>query len=190
MHWYSSDFHFGHAKILEYDNRPFATIEEMNEEIVNRFNEVVKPDDELFYLGDFALGLNGQIDKIYEYRSRFNCKHWRYVLGNHDDLIKKNEERLLADRVFDSIEYYMEIKENKKKMVLSHCPFLTWNGANHGSWCVHGHCHHNLQPDPYSLRVDVGVNGWNYYPVSFEQIADYMRNKQYRPVDHHSVGVW
>ena len=52
----TSDQHFGHARISELAERPFATVEEMNAELVRRWNEVVGPDDSVLHLGDLALG--------------------------------------------------------------------------------------------------------------------------------------
>ena len=53
-HYFSSDFHLDHTNILKYDNRPFASIEDMNEEIIKNHNRTVNPEDNFYFLGDFA----------------------------------------------------------------------------------------------------------------------------------------
>ena len=52
--WFTADFHFGHANIIRYCSRPFATVEEMDQTIVERLNASVKPNDVLYFLGDFV----------------------------------------------------------------------------------------------------------------------------------------
>ncbi len=54
--WFTSDFHLGHFNIIRYCNRPFADTQEMNEAIVERMNASVKPNDVLYFLGDFCMG--------------------------------------------------------------------------------------------------------------------------------------
>ena len=56
MVWFTADFHLGHSNIIRYCERPFASAAEMDEEILVRMNECVKPDDELYFLGDFCMG--------------------------------------------------------------------------------------------------------------------------------------
>ena len=54
--WVTSDTHFNHANIIKYCNRPFSSVEEMNETIIANWNKVVSEDDMVYHLGDFALG--------------------------------------------------------------------------------------------------------------------------------------
>ena len=52
--FFTSDTHFWHSNIIKYCNRPFMDIEEMNEEIIKRWNDKIEKDDLVFHLGDFA----------------------------------------------------------------------------------------------------------------------------------------
>lgn len=54
--FFTSDTHFNHAKVIKYCARPFASVEEMNRELLSRWNAVVGPEDTIFHLGDFAMG--------------------------------------------------------------------------------------------------------------------------------------
>ena len=69
--WFTSDFHLGHFNIIRYCNRPFADTREMDEVIVDRLNALVKPNDTLYFLGDFCLGKH---DNVAAYRNRLACK--------------------------------------------------------------------------------------------------------------------
>jgi calcineurin-like phosphoesterase family protein len=79
MIFFTSDHHFDHANIIKYCNRPFLSVDEMNEEIVKRWNQVVDANDTVYYLGDFSLG-KGSVEKFVP---RLNGEKY-LVMGNHD----------------------------------------------------------------------------------------------------------
>jgi calcineurin-like phosphoesterase family protein len=148
MIYFSADQHFSHQNILKLCNRPFSSIEEMNETIINNWNVTVSKNDTIYILGDFAWRnpkpfierLNG--NKI-------------FILGGHDKKLKG--EKLL------------EVKINDIAFVLCHFPLYSWNKEYYGSIHIHGHIHNN--PIAYKHnRINVGVDVWNFYPVSIEQI--------------------
>lgn len=78
--WYTSDTHFWHANVIKYCKRPFETVEEMNRELIRRWNERVAPGDTVFHLGDFAMGPRSVIAPT---RAKLNGKI-HLVKGNHD----------------------------------------------------------------------------------------------------------
>ena len=84
--WFSADFHFGHSNIIRYCDRPFASATEMDEAILDRVNESVTADDELYFLGDFCIG-GPKVAGAY--RQKIRCKKVYFILGNHDRVIKK-----------------------------------------------------------------------------------------------------
>ena len=79
--WWTSDTHFSHANIIRYTKRPFADVSEMNAELIARWNRVVAPGDEVWHLGDLALGQD--IARQVAMTSVLNG-HRRLVPGNHD----------------------------------------------------------------------------------------------------------
>lgn len=81
MRWFTSDLHFGHANIIRFCDRPFDDTKTMNEAICRNINNSVTPDDELWILGDFAMG---QIDQTLLYVERFTAGRVVLVPGNHD----------------------------------------------------------------------------------------------------------
>jgi calcineurin-like phosphoesterase family protein len=60
-----------------------------------------------------------------------------------------------------------------------------WNGSHKGDWQLYGHSHGTLPDDPNALSCDVGVDCWNYFPVSMEQLRAKMKTKNYKSIDHH-----
>lgn len=180
MIWFSSDFHFGHANVIKHCNRPFSSVEEMNEALVDNWNSRVSKTDEAWILGDFSFL---PIDETLSILNRMNgVKH--FVKGNHDRVLKGYEH------VFQSFQDYRELKWNKKKYILSHYPFFSWNGAHRGSVHLHGHCHGTVNwANEDTTRLDVGVDVHNYTPISIEEVEAIMETKLYKAVDHHQVSV-
>ena len=74
---FTSDHHFGHKKILEYTNRPFETVDEMDEAMIARWNEKVGSDDEVYHLGDVGLSSSGKLRNILD---RLNGKIYHIIV--------------------------------------------------------------------------------------------------------------
>jgi calcineurin-like phosphoesterase family protein len=188
MIWFTSDYHLDHKNILEYSNRPFSTVEEMNEVIIGNCNDLVYPNDDLIYLGDFAF--NKSIDRILELRRKIRCRKLYFIFGNHDKLIRKNAGKLFPDFQIwgDYAEETLVIPKNggeKKLFVLSHYAFRTWNKSHYGSYQLYGHSHGSLPDDPNSLSFDVGVDCHDYKPINIDRVVEIMNKKTWKPIDHH-----
>lgn len=172
--FYTSDTHFFHRNIIRYSNRPFASVEEMNEEMVRRWNARVQPRDIVYHLGDVSFG---RIEPTRNLLDRLNgiihlCP------GNHDP---RELQRL--DR-WESVEHYREIYDSNRKVILLHYGMRVWNKSHHGSLHLYGHSHGSLPGNNQSL--DVGVDCWDYRPVTLKEIMERMAGlPPYRSQDHH-----
>jgi calcineurin-like phosphoesterase family protein len=178
-----SDTHWGHKNIIKYSNRPFNSVEEMNEKLILNWNEVVQPNDIVYHLGDFAFL---PYDDLKKTARRLNGeKH--LILGNHDKEIIKNRSDLLSSGTFRTIQNYVELKNEGEFFVLFHYGQRVWNKSHHGSIHLYGHSHGSLPP--HGRSVDVGVDckevSPDYRPVSFTEVMAYMKNRQGEVVDHH-----
>lgn len=97
--FFTSDHHFGHTNILKFCNRPFNSIDEMNEELIKRWNEKISPEDEVYHLGDFALTTSEQFKEII---NRLNGTIY-LIVGNHEGTALGNRKR------FKWIKEYYEL---------------------------------------------------------------------------------
>lgn len=186
--FFTSDTHYGHANIIRYCNRPFGSPEEMHETMIERWNSKVKPGDVVYHIGDFAMRMG--VPEVETIVRRLQGEV-HLVLGNHD---LKNKSVLRACGFAEKVPY-KELKVGEQKIVMCHYPFLTWNKSHHGSWDLHGHCHGTLKPrscpfcqkteESTARRMDVGVDCWNFYPISFEEVRQQMEKVKFSPVDHH-----
>ncbi len=167
--WFTSDLHLGHANVIKYCNRPFESAEEMNEAIINNFNECVKPEDTVYILGDVALC---KADKLNSFLCRMNG-HKHLIFGNHDKDIRKEKFK----HHFAWTGDYKEVKVGDQKLILMHYAMRTWNKQHRGAWQLYGHSHNNLPDLPTLLSMDVGIDAHNYRPISFEEVKVHMEAK-------------
>lgn len=188
--FFTSDTHFGHANIIKYCKRPFDSVEDMDNTLIHNWNAIVRPEDTVYHLGDFAVGGGPAAP----YLRRLNGTIY-FCLGNHDkrlrfikaylDIELELQSYLNDDKVKLGIPYLREVTVEKQEIVLCHYAMKVWNGSHKGHWQLYGHSHGTLPDDPNALSCDVGVDCWNYFPVSMDQLQAKMKTKTYKPVDHH-----
>ena len=186
--YFSSDHHLGHKNIIKYSNRPFCDIHEHDSEIIARHNKIVKPNDIVYFLGDFSLG---QPKHFINYLWRFNGQI-NYIFGNHDksarEIVRRRELRDQYKDLDDKIKFlgdYSKIRFNNQKIILTHYAFRVWDGSHRGTWNLYGHSHGSLPDNPNAMQIDVGVDCFNYNPIDFYQIQEIMNKKNFKPIDHH-----
>lgn len=183
--WFTSDLHVDHRNIVQYCNRPW-TFEQQREEIVHRWNSRVGMFDKVYHLGDFVFAGSKATDKVIELIKDLNGEI-HFIKGNHcqENLWKRIEDANLAHVAW--VKDYHEMKVGNQKIVMCHYPFETWNGAHHGSWHLHGHCHGSLPPR--GKRLDVGIDNHPDRQVfSFEEIQEHMSKQVFVANDHHTEG--
>lgn len=165
--WFTSDTHFGHANIIRFCNRPFDNIEEMNEALIRNWNECVQPNDDVYHLGDFSF------ERKPENTARRLNGNKHLIKGNHD---KRHHLKLIAP-FFNWIKDVYELKVDKKIRVwLSHYAHRRWPKSHHGTIHLYGHSHGELED--FGKSTDVGVDAWDYRPVSLETIVKMMEKRE------------
>ena len=162
MYWFTADEHYNHKKIIEYSNRPFESIEQMDEKLIANFNEVVGKGDVTIHAGDFCW-LNKKEEVYDKYVKKLNGTHI-LLIGSHDHWQS------------DSAQFIWRKRINGTIIMVCHYCMRTWESSHYGAYQLFGHSHGRLQtPDTY--QHDIGVDNNNYYPVSYEQIVEIMNKK-------------
>ncbi len=167
MRYYIADTHFNHSNIIQYCNRPFNNVEEMNEELIKRWNNKVTNKDEVFILGDFIFANKWEeVDKIL---NRLNGKKY-LIKGNHDHYLKDKSGN--PEFRFEYVRDISEHKDEGHTVILCHYPMLSWNKSFHGSILLYGHIHNNPLPytPPNSYNVGVDVN--DFEPKTLKEIME------------------
>lgn len=172
MLFFTSDLHLHHERILQLTNRPFESVDEMDDALVRNINETVGTDDVLWILGDVCMGKE-KIQSCERFLDALDCKEVHLIIGNHD--ARKRREDLLTVG-FSSVSDYEEVKLGGKKLgILCHYPLMSWNSMRHGSIMLHGHIHapasYNVENKANGIRrYDVGVDANDFRPVSADSI--------------------
>lgn len=181
--FFTSDLHFGHENVIRFDNRPFNTVEEMDEEMIKRWNTKVGKGDIVYVLGDFIWKaatneavriirrLNGQIILI---------------KGNHDRFLHNAAAKKALAGIKDYDDICVTLEDGTtRRCILSHYFIPFCNGHRYQAIHLHGHSHlteeaaeesritTELNEKGYDLKIyNVGCMYWNYTPVTLDEILE------------------
>lgn len=176
--FFTSDHHFGHQNIIRFCNRPFESVEQMNSELIRRWNEKIQKGDDVYHLGDFALCSNEVFSEI---REQLNG-NIHLIAGNHEATALNNRKRFAWMKEYYELKVKDEDSPNGvQRIVLFHYAMRTWRGASRGTWHLYGHSHNTLPDWENSLSFDIGVDCHNFYPLSYEEVKSIMKQKNWTP---------
>lgn len=181
MIFYTSDTHYGHRNVIAYSNRPFANIEEMDEVLVTNWNTVVKPQDTVFHLGDVSFSSRPRTKEIVQSLNG----HKILIMGNHD--LPRSVD-FWHEAGFEEVHKlgYGKTYEAGPNLQLCHYPHRErmdeYDNRNHlkehapggsvlslsSTTLLHGHVHDKWKFKPG--MINVGVDVWNYVPVTLERM--------------------
>ncbi len=172
--FFTADHHFGHTNIIRYHNRPFENADEMNETLIQNWNETVKPRDTVYHLGDVSLL---RPERTRELIDRLNGKIF-LIRGNHEDAA---EGPICASRFEWIKDYHFLVLNDGIKIALMHYAMRVWDRSHHGAWNLYGHSHGKLAPEESRFALDVGVDCWDFRPVPLFTIRDKMAERGWKP---------
>jgi len=158
--FFTADTHFDHDNIIKYCKRSFNNVKEMNDKYIEEWNKIVKTNDYVYHLGDFAFKNHDLFFK------RLNGKK-HLIIGNHD-------KRECFNLKWEWFKQCFDLRIGNDSVWLSHYSHRSWNKSCHGSYHFFGHTHGNLSD--YGRSTDVGVDVWGR-PVSFEELRGKLSNK-------------
>jgi calcineurin-like phosphoesterase family protein len=160
MYYFTADQHYGHKRIIEYCKRPFDSVDDMDEYMINEHNKVVKPNDIVINIGDFSLYSRKYEDVAKKYIRRLNGMNV-FIPGSHDQWLGNNKNSHIWQKSIEG-----------QQVICCHYAMRTWPASHYGSWHLFGHSHGNLLA--YGNSFDVGVDSHEFRPWSFEEVKEKM----------------
>lgn len=193
--WFTSDLHFGHANVIKYCNRPFSDVNEMNNALIDNWNEVVEDTDTVFILGDLVMGKIAETLPLVK-----KLRGIKYLVpGNHDRMHKANTKsvdkrvewhlKYRTDGGIAAVIYYQEgfsIDIPGVGLVeMCHFPYSgdsqdedrydEYRPVDNGRWLLHGHVHDKWKVNGRQINVGVDVN--NFRPVHVDEIKEIINGR-------------
>lgn len=168
MIFYTADLHFGHRSVIDFDNRPFTNVEEMDSVLIKLWNQKVSNEDHVYIIGDFAF----RNEKSEEWYLQQLKGHKHLVIGNHDGKLLKNA---VAMRYFESVDKMMHISDGGVQICLCHFPLAEWNGFYKGHSHIYGHVHNRKDAAWEFMRTrhnayNAGCMLYGYKPATLQEI--------------------
>ena len=169
MIYFTSDLHLYHEKVIRHANRPFSSVEEMNQTLIRNWNKKVGVLDEVYILGDVTMKGAAYATEILAQLN--GCKY--LVKGNHD---RFTDQATFDIAIFEWIKDYYELEYQNERFILFHYPIEEWNHSFRGSIHLHGHQQNHADYNYQNLerglrRFDVGVDANDMSPVSIDDIV-------------------
>ena len=190
MRYYISDLHFFHKGMNErMDCRGFASIEEMNETMIEHWNAKVRPNDEVVILGDLSFGRAEETNQLL---NRLNGKLF-LIYGNHDHFVNSRGFNSLR---FKWIKPYAELSDDKRKVVLCHYPIFCYNGqykvdgeGNPLTYMLYGHVHNSYDEVLINQFIEITRNTKReikgregFHPIPCNMINCFCKRSDYTPL--------
>lgn len=160
MIWFTSDLHIGHTNIISYCSRPFSSVDEMNDELVKRWNDRVQKHDTVYVVGDMFLGLvENAIPYVKSLRGRKIL-----IRGNHD-----RKSSIMLESGFDEVHNRIEMKlKDGRSALLIHEPS---KNVSYDEFDVIVHGHHHGPPIVSGKMINVCVDNWDFKPISEDELC-------------------
>lgn len=183
--WFISDHHFGHNNIIHFCERPFSSTQEMNDAMIEIWNDFIRPGDSVAYVGDFALGKRDEVGVVNKLHGDVHL-----FIGNHDRPFRNSKYITEYLRYgFVSVQRSTDILIEGERVSIGHFPFeqdfvenfnqkydkfSQFRIQDKGQWLIHGHTHNALRTK-WCKQINVCVDLWDFEPVSYGRISSLIK---------------
>lgn len=172
MIYYISDTHFGDERIMKLSKRPFGDVDEMNNVLIEKWNDKVSVCDEVYIIGDFAFN-----DKIAnEVLDSLNGR-LHLIIGNHDNLSEETLKR------FATVDQILTIVDSGRSVCLCHYPLLSYENSIYDGYHIFGHIHNNIADIAYKITENIphiyncGVDVNDFAPQTLDELRNRKNDK-------------
>ena len=166
MIYFTADWHLLHKNILKYEERPFKDVQVMANTLIKNHNNLVTPDDEVWDLGDFTMVGSGQRQAIETTIQKLNG-HRHLILGNHD----RFDPFTYVNMGYTSVHTAIPLYTKDYTFILCHDPSV-YDCVKDKGILLCAHVHKLFKCLPEQRVINVGIDVWDYKPVSLDQILE------------------
>ena len=183
MIYFTADTHFDHANIIHLCGRPYESTQQMNEDMIEKWNRKVTNNDTVYIMGDMFFRSKDSEAILRRLRGK---KH--LTIGNHDTWLK----RVDADKYFEKISHYITVSDGRRGLVLCHYPQICWPHQRR-SYMIHGHIHADTDGDYWPLitarenLLNAGVDINGFEPVTFDELVE--NNRKFKAEHSGNGGI-
>jgi len=179
MIYFTSDLHLFHKSILTFEstNRPYSNVDEMNSALIDKWNNLILPEDKTYIIGDVSFGNVNETIRILDQLNGEKI----LIVGNHDKYLIMETKFI---KCFSEVHHYHELKYNGIKICMFHYPILMWNQKHHGSFHLHGHLHSNKSGIEGRIK-NVGWDATGKIAVSLDEIYNELVMIDFFNHNHH-----
>ena len=192
--FFTGDLHFGHDNVIGFDGRPFSNVNELNEELISRWNNKVGKGDIVYILG--ALIWRTENDSAPELFKQLNGTKI-LIKGNHDRFLHNAKAKAALSGIKEYDDILVTLKDGTvKRCILSHYYIPMYNGYRYGAIHLHAHSHFTFEADielAFAKILDmlclhtevynVGCMYWNFEPVTLDEIIERGSTVRPRPIN-------
>ncbi len=169
MIYYTADPHLGHENIISLCSRPFSSVDEMDKMLINSWRAVVKPNDDIYVLGDLIFRSKDPEAYLKQLTGKIHL-----IRGNHDTFLKNKA----LERYFVSIDDMLTIADEGRRVFMCHYPLAEWPGYYRNAIHLFGHIHNNRSETSKIMETvpnsyNVGVDCIGFTPLTLTQILDF-----------------
>lgn len=166
--FFCSDHHFNHRRSIDFDNRPYNNIQEMDEDLIKKHNSIVNKDDTVYFLGDISF--NQSYNTYKEIFSKLNGNKY-FIVGNHDN--RQNLIRCQKDGLLLDVKESKILNIGKDTIHLTHYPLLEFYNFYKGGYHLFGHTHLSSCPE-LNKSANVCICCWEWQPVEWSEVKKYI----------------
>lgn len=168
MNYYIADCHFGDQDVIDFSHRPFGSVEEMDREMIRRWNRKVKVSDDVYIVGDLIHRTDDPRKYLDQLQGRLHL-----IVGNHDRPLL-NDPAIRA--YFVEITQYLILMDKTHRVVLFHYPMMEWDGYYYGTWHIYGHIHNHPSLTQERMKelhkaLNCGADVTNFAPCTFDELV-------------------
>lgn len=165
----TSNLQLGRPNAIKKYKRDFESVDQMNDSLILEWNKIIKPEDTVYHLGNFAWDPKTAQDSLLRLNGTI-----KFVIAEHDEALQTLETKGMLRTGVSIIEQIESV--DSLKVAISYWPLLNWPGKSKGYWSIIGHPDKKHKSDPKTKTINVSTDLWSNKPQELERILEIFKD--------------